>query len=97
MQRDFARHSRRVTLRPSSQGRLRARVWVRPVWLWDGQGVGVRARLLVVRQEADGTFKYSLSNAAPKTSWKRLVFMQAQRYWIEHSFGEAEGELGLAH
>jgi SRSO17 transposase len=97
VQRDFARQSRRVTLRPSSQGLLHARVWVRPVWLWDGQGGEVRARLLVVRQEADGTFKYSLSNAAPQTSWERLAFMQTQRYWIEHSFGEAKGQLGLAH
>jgi len=97
VKRDFAAQSRRVTLRQSTQGPLRARIWVKRVWLWDGESLEARARLLVVRQEADGTFKYSLSNAAPQTSWERLAYMQAQRYWIEHSFGEAKGELGLAH
>lgn len=97
VKRDFTSQSRCLTLRQSSQGALRAPIWVKPVWLWDGESPVVRARLLVVRQEADGTFKYSLSNAAQNTTWERLAYMQTQRYWIEHSFGEAKGELGLAH
>lgn len=95
---NFAHGSRQVTIRHTTQGELQARVWVREVWLWDYRWrPQVRRRLLVVRQEADGSFKYSLSNAAAQTSWEKLAFMQAQRYWIEQSFKEAKSELGMAH
>ena len=50
----------------------------------------------MVRQEADGTFKYSMSNAAADTSWERLAYMQAQRFWIERCFQDAKSELGMA-
>ena len=57
---------------------------------------GPRRRLLVVRQEEDGSFKYSLSNAAEDTAWEHLGYMQAQRFWIERSFQDAKSELGMA-
>jgi SRSO17 transposase len=57
----------------------------------------VVARLQVaLRQEPDGTFKYSMSNAAPDTPWERLAYMQAQRFWIERCFQDAKSELGMA-
>jgi hypothetical protein len=49
-----------------------------------------------VREEADGSRKYSLGNPPTDTSWRRLAFMQAQRFWIERSFQDAKSELGLA-
>jgi SRSO17 transposase len=93
----FERESRRLKIRDTTKGPLQARVWVRAVWLWDGRSAKTRARLLVVREEGDGTRKYSLTNAAPATSWERLGFMQAQRYWIERAFQDAKSELGMAH
>ena len=94
----FEANSREVGIRQSTQGTLHARVLVLEVWLWDRRWAPQqRRRLLVVRQEADGSFKYSLSNAPSNTSWARLAFMQAQRYWIEQSFKEAKSELGMAH
>lgn len=92
----FATEARAVTIRNATKGPLRAQVWVRAVWVWDGQSPAARARLLVVRQEADGTFKYSMSNAAADTSWERLAYMQAQRFWIERCFQDAKSELGMA-
>jgi len=93
----FATGSRKLTLRETTQGPLQARLWVREVWLWP-QGAGqARRRLLVARQEEDGSFKYSLSNAPAHTSWERLGRMQAQRFWIEQAFKEAKSELGMAH
>ena len=41
-------------------------------------------------------FKYSLSNAPMETSWKRLAFIQAQRFWIERVFQDAKSEIGMA-
>jgi SRSO17 transposase len=93
----FVKESRMLSIRETTQGKLLARIWVKEVWLWDGGSGPVRRRLLVVRQEGDGTFKYSLSNAATITSWERLAYWQAQRFWIEQSFKEAKSELGMGH
>jgi SRSO17 transposase len=93
---NFAAQAREVSIRDATKGPLRARVWVRQVWVWDGESCGARRRLLLVREEGDGTFKYSLSNAAPDTPWERLAYMQAQRFWIERCFEDAKSELGMA-
>ena len=51
---------------------------------------------LLVRREVKGNkVKYSLSNALEDTSVERLIFMQAQRYWIERSFQDAKNECGM--
>jgi SRSO17 transposase len=92
----FASEARKVAIRDADKGALSARVWVRNVWVWDGKSTDARRRLLIVREEADGTFKYSLSNAPADTSWERLAYMQAQRFWIERCFQDAKNELGMA-
>jgi len=92
----FAGACRPVTLRASTRGPLTAKLWVMPVWQWDPEDHRARRRRLVVRQEADGTFKYSLSNAAETVTWERLGYMQAQRFWIERAFQDAKSELGMA-
>lgn len=94
----FEKESRLLTVRETTKGPLRARLWVRAVWLWDERHeTRSRARLLIVRREADGSHKFSLSNAPADTAWARLGFMQAQRFFIERAFQDAKSELGLAH
>lgn len=90
----FEAKAREITVRATAKGPLRVRVWAARVWQHDGQCS--RERWLVVREEADGSRKYSLGNPPADTSWERLAFMQAQRFWIERSFQDAKGELGLA-
>jgi SRSO17 transposase len=92
----FAQASRELLLRQSTRGPLRAKIWVKEVWQWEPTDPQARHRRLVVRQEQDGTLKYSLSNAAPETSWERLAYMQTQRFWIERAFQDAKSELGMA-
>jgi SRSO17 transposase len=92
----FARQARELKIRESTRAGVSAKIWVRKVWLWDEYHQRARARLLVVRQEADGSFKYSLSNAPTDTPWERLAYMQAQRFWIERAFQDAKSELGMA-
>lgn len=92
----FASESREVTIRETTKGPLRAKIWVKEVWQWDGKSPKARRRRLVVRQEEDGSFKYSLSNASSHTRWERLAYMQAQRFWIERAFQDAKSELGMA-
>ncbi len=90
----FEANAREITIRVTAKGPLRARVWAARVWRHDGQTA--RERWLVVREEADGSRKYSLGNPPADTTWERLAFMQAQRFWIERSFQDAKSELGLA-
>lgn len=92
----FERESRKITIRETTKGTMKVRIWVKTVWQWDGKSAQARRRLLVVRQEADGSFKYSLSNASAQTSWERLGKMQGQRFWIERAFQDAKSELGMA-
>jgi SRSO17 transposase len=92
----FAAGGRTITLRDSTRGALVAKLWAMPVWQWEPADRRARRRWLVVRQEQDGTFKYSLSNAAEQVGWERLGYMQAQRYWIERAFQDAKSELGMA-
>lgn len=94
--RHFTAEAREVAIRDATKGPLRAPLWVRTVWAWDGNSPTARPRLLIVRQEADGSFKYSMSNAAADTPWERLAYMQAQRFWIERCFQDAKSELGMA-
>lgn len=92
----FAAESREVLLRESTRGPRRTKLWVKPVWQWEPTDPVARRRLLIVRQEADGPFKYSLSNAAADAPWERLGYMQTQRFWIERAFQDAKSELGMA-
>jgi SRSO17 transposase len=92
----FAGNCRPVALRHSTRGVLRAPIWVMAVWQWEPADKQARRRWLVVRQEQDGTFKYSLSNASESITWERLGYMQTQRFWIERAFQDAKSELGLA-
>ena len=97
VRRCFESQARTMTVRETTQGDLRGRIWACRVWVWDGIEEKAAARWLIARKEADGSFKYTLSNASEKTSWKRLAFMQAQRFWIERGFQDAKSELGMAH
>jgi SRSO17 transposase len=95
-QKHFENESRQVAIRESTRGELRYRLWAARVWLWDGGQDKARQCWLVVRQERDGTCKYSLSNAEEKTTLERLGYMQAQRYFIERAFEDGKSELGMA-
>ena len=92
----FAGESRIVKLRQTTKETLEYRIWVKEVWQWTKGSSKARRRLLVVRQEVDGSYKYSLSNASPETSWQRLGYMQAQRFWIERTFQDGKSETGMA-
>lgn len=93
----FPSARRNITLRETTKGPLRAALWVCPVWQGNPGEAAARRRLLIVRRESDGSYKYSLSNAPDETAWERLGRIQAHRYWIEHAFKEAKSELGLGH
>ncbi|MCB1130290.1 MAG: IS701 family transposase [Verrucomicrobiae bacterium] len=85
-----------VSYRRGHKGKLSTRVWVRKVWRWEKGWDRIRHRLLVVRQDADGSFKYSLTNLPSDRDWAEYAWIQGQRFWIEHAFHEAKSQLGMA-
>ena len=86
--------AREIEIRDTTKGKLRAKIWAARVWEWDGEKA--RPRWLVVREEKDGSRKYTMGNPPAETSWEQLAQMQAQRFWIERAFQDAKSGLGLA-
>lgn len=94
--REFESRHRVVKYRRGHKGSLKTRLWVRKVWCWEKGWDRIRHRLLVVRQDADGSFKYSLTNITDRRKWSEYAWIQGQRFWIEHAFHEAKSQLGMA-
>ena len=88
----------RLTLRDGEKGELTAEYLHTSVWIWDGSEEKAHCWHLLVRREvgASEISHYCLSNAPLKTSLKELARVQAQRFFIEHSFREAKSECGMA-
>lgn len=88
----------RLSLRGGEKGRLVAEYLHARVWVWDGTEAKAQCWHLLVRREvgAREISHYCLSNAPVHVSWPELARVQAQRYFIEHSFREAKSECGLA-
>jgi len=88
----------RLTLREGEKGRLVAEYLHTRVSVWDGVEAQARCWHLLVRRErgARTVSHYCLSNAPAATPLAELARVQAQRFFIEHSFREAKSECGLA-
>lgn len=88
----------RLTLREGEKGLLVADYLHTPIWVWDGEEETARCWHLLVRREvgANDISHYCLSNAPLDTPWQELARVQAQRFFIEHSFREAKSECGMA-
>jgi len=50
---------------------------------------------LLIREDRDGTIKYSLCHSADNVKLQELAYRQSKRYFIEKAFREAKKELGL--
>ena len=92
----FEKKACQILIRKTTQGELRARVWVSQVWVWEKGSSTATPRTLVARQMADGEIKISWTNAPAKTRWEELAYMQAQRHWVERTFQDCKSELGMA-
>jgi SRSO17 transposase len=92
----FAQCAREVVIRRTSQGELRAKVWVCEVWLWEDRSAPPLARRFVAREMEGGEIKVSWTNAPQDMSDEELAYMQGQRHWIERAFEDAKSQLGMA-
>lgn len=86
-------------IRLSAKGVLEGQFHFKKVFILDNSTNTIEDRLLIVsrRKTANGEeFKYSFSNASLEQFTKQaLVCMQAQRFFIEHSFKEQKQILGM--
>jgi SRSO17 transposase len=96
LQARFAQHARELVIRKTSQGELRAKVWVCEVWVWEDRSAPPEARRIVAREMEGGKIKVSWTNAPKEMSEEELAYMQAQRHWIERAFEDAKSQLGMA-
>jgi SRSO17 transposase len=90
-----------VTWREGSKGKLAARfAWLR---VWPGQGwrrgecAEAAPVWLLIEEQADGKFKYALSNLPPETGCRKAVRLWKSRWPVEQGYQQLKEELGLDH
>lgn len=87
-----------VKVRKGTKGWIKASAHAQQVWVWDGKEEKARQRTLIIRKTGGkAEVKFALSNLSlEQKTLQELVFMQAQRYFIERAFQDAKGEIGMA-
>lgn len=89
-----------ITVRDTAKGALKGQYHFKDVYIWDKNEDTVRKRMLLIRRNKTKSGKYELRYAFTNANLvqyteKGLAYMQAQRFFVEHSFREAKQVLGL--
>jgi len=88
-----------IKVRNTAKGSLKGLFHFSQVYIWNKDENLIERRLLVVRKlktKSGEDIKYSFTNAdLAQYTPKALAYMQAQRFFIEHSFKEAKSILGM--
>ena len=93
---------KRIKIRKTTKGWLKALMHFKTVWVWDGKEQKARKRILIIRKTLNKhneitDIKYSLSNGILEDyEAEELAFFQAQRYWVERNFDDGKNELGMS-
>jgi len=88
-----------LKVRNTAKGKLKCLYHFKPVYIWDGESHHASKRLLMIRKSIKKRkveINYALGNVdlAQYTS-EAIAYMQAQRFFIEHTFKEAKSVLGM--
>ncbi len=83
-----------IRIRQGTKGDVTYSVAIRKVWIVDTIDNTVHEQQLIIRDEANSKFKYSLSNNMDADR-ETLARVQAQRYWIERAFQDGKQKVGL--
>ena len=87
---------RAVELRRGENGFVVVQFWRRRVWIWPGDSELPIEVWLLISERADGSVKYSLSNAERSIGFEALARRQGQRYFVERCFQDGKSHLGMA-
>jgi len=90
----------KITVRNTAKGVLTGFYHFVNVWIWNKAIDRVEPRLLVIRKtytpKGDEEIKYSFTNAnLDQYTPQGLAYMQAERFFVEHSIKESKQILGL--
>ncbi len=87
-----------VFVRDTAKGPLKANAHATAVWVWPPNAeTPCQSTLLLRNTPAEEAIQFALANAPiGSLTLQRMVFMQAQRYWIERCFQDAKSEMGMA-
>jgi SRSO17 transposase len=89
-----------LTVRNTAKGKLKGDYHFRTVFIWDKERNQILRRLLVIRRtftsKGDVEYKYSFTNAnLEQYTAEGIAYMQAQRFFVEHSIKESKQILGM--
>lgn len=88
-----------IKIRKTAKGSLRGLFHFNQVYVWNREEGQIERRLLVIRKlktKKGEDIKYSVTNAdLVQYTPKALAYMQAQRFFVEHSIKEAKFILGM--
>jgi SRSO17 transposase len=89
-----------LTVRNTAKGRLKGDYHFRRVFIWNQDENRILPRLLVIRktrtQNDEWEVKYSFTNAnLEQYTQEGIAYMQAQRFFVEHSIKESKQILGM--
>jgi SRSO17 transposase len=89
-----------ITVRNTAKGTLKCHYHFVKVFIWNKTRNQIEPRLLVIRKTKSGKntieVKYSFTNAnLEQYTTKGIAYMQAQRYFVEHSLKESKQILGI--
>jgi len=88
-----------IKVRNTAKGSLKGLFHFKQVYIWDKDEMQIERRLLVIRKlktKEGEDIKYSFTNAdLVQYTPKALAYMQAQRFFVEHSIKEAKFILGM--
>jgi len=88
-----------IKVRKTAKGSLRGLFHFKKVFVWNREERQIERRLLVIRKlktKKGEDIKYSFTNAdLVQYTPKALAYMQAQRFFVEHSIKEAKFILGM--
>ena len=88
-----------LKVRNTAKGKLKCLYHFKTVYIWDGESKHASKRLLMIRKSVNkkkSEVAYSLGNVdLVQYEPEAIAYMQAQRFFIEHSFKEAKSVLGL--
>jgi SRSO17 transposase len=88
-----------IDIRHSAKGVLKGQFHFKTIYIWDKHTNTIENRLLIIsrRKTKNGVdIKYSFTNANLAQYTEQVIaYMQAQRFFVEHSFKEQKQILGL--
>jgi SRSO17 transposase len=86
-------------IRKTAKGWLILKIHKTSVWIKDSETDQAYRQTLLITRTTDGNnrVKFSFSNGGQdQYDHKKYAYFQSQRYWVERTFQDAKGELGLS-